>query len=105
MIISLFYVNSGYSQTHTNNAFGDNMAVVDSSTVGSVTTYTFAMFSGDINQDGFIDVFDYPQYDSDNFNQLSGYLPTDLNGDGFVDVFDFPVYDKNNFNQVSIMRP
>ena len=106
MIISMLCYDSAYSQTPSNNAFGDNMVLVDSTSLGGGNYQNvFAIYSGDINQDGYIDVFDFPQFDQDNFNQAVGYFVTDLNGDGYVDVFDFPVFDKNNFNQVSLLRP
>ncbi|MEI2724404.1 MAG: hypothetical protein V9H26_12990 [Verrucomicrobiota bacterium] len=39
----------------------------------------FALFTGDINQDGFIDGFDYPDLDSDSQNNLSGvYVASQL---------------------------
>jgi hypothetical protein len=94
-----------YSQGATNKAFGDNMKVVDSVLVGSTYQYVFAIYSGDMNQDGYIDVFDYPIFEQDNFDQLTGYYVSDLNGDGYVDVFDYPIFELNNFNQVSLLRP
>ena len=96
---------AGYSQGTTNKAYGDNLKVVDSVLVGSTYQMVFAIFSGDINQDGYIDGFDFPQFDADNLAQLAGYYVTDLNGDGWVDGFDFPVFDANNLAQVSIARP
>jgi len=96
----------GYSQTSPpNKAFGDNMAVVDSVLVGSTYQYIFAIYSGDMTQDGYIDVFDYPIFEQDNFDQASGYNISDLNGDGYTDVFDYPIFEKNNYFQVSLMRP
>jgi hypothetical protein len=66
----------------------------------------FAFFTGDINQDGFVDSFDFPILDADIFNGVNNvYVNTDLNGDGFVDSFDFPVFDINSFNGVSVMTP
>jgi len=57
----------------------------------------YAIYTGDVNQDEFIDIFDFPPYDFDNQNFVSfQYVNTDFNGDGFVDIFDFPVFDHNN---------
>jgi hypothetical protein len=78
-------------------AFGDNMIEVE--------TGVFAMFTGDINQDEFVDPFDYPAFELDNYNFGSGYLATDLNGDGFVDPFDYPVFELNNYNFVMSTHP
>jgi len=80
-------------------AFGDNQVLVDG---------VYAMYSGDFNQDGFVDIFDFPVYDA--ANQSGGaydgtYVVTDLNGDGFVDIFDFPIYDANNQGNVQAVLP
>ncbi|HPI55603.1 MAG TPA: hypothetical protein PLU10_12975, partial [Chitinophagaceae bacterium] len=79
-------------------AFGGNLFEIEPG--------VFAVYTGDINQDGFIDSFDFPLYDTDSFNGVSGtYVNTDLNGDGFVDSFDFPIFDANSFNGVSVSMP
>ena len=66
----------------------------------------YSIFTGDINQDEFVDLFDYPDLDNDNFNFVNGvYATTDLNGDGFVDLFDYPALDMNNYNFVSSVHP
>ena len=80
------------------NAYGANVA--------DFGIPMFGLFTGDINQDGFIDSFDFPSLDTDIFNGVSGvYANTDLNGDGFVDSFDFPIFDVNSANGVSAMTP
>jgi hypothetical protein len=83
--------------TAVTKAFGDNMIEVE--------TGVFAMFTGDINQDEFVDPFDYPSFDIDNINFESGYKATDLNGDGFIDPFDYPTFDINNINFVMSAHP
>ncbi len=65
----------------------------------------FMIYSGDINQDGFIDGNDFIDVDNDNANFVSGYLYTDLNGDAFVDGNDFIVIDNNNSNFIGLARP
>ena len=77
-------------------AIGDNEALLE--------TGIWGMYTGDINQDDFIDGNDFPQYDSES---ASGglydgtYTATDMNGDGFVDGNDFPVFDGNSSIGVS----
>jgi hypothetical protein len=84
--------------TTASQAFGSNQVELEPG--------VFAIFTGDINQDGFVDSFDFPALDTDIFNGVSGvYVNTDLNGDGFVDSFDFPLFDANSFNGVSAMTP
>ena len=90
-------INYDFTQAST-QAYGANQAEVEPG--------IFALYSGDINQDGFIDSFDFPLLDTDIFNGVSGvYVNTDLNGDGFVDSFDFTVFDVNSYNGVSVMTP
>ncbi len=84
--------------TAANKAYGDNQKEVEPG--------MFAFFSGDINQDGYIDGFDYPDFDNDSQNNVSGaYATTDLNGDGYVDGFDYPLFDENSQNNVSLITP
>jgi len=66
----------------------------------------YSFYTGDLNQDEFIDIFDFPQYDIDNQSFVAFvYAATDFNGDGFVDIFDFPVYDNNNQNFIFSLHP
>nr|HPI55551.1 hypothetical protein [Chitinophagaceae bacterium] len=84
--------------TAASQAYGNNQIEIEPG--------VFAIYSGDLNQDGFIDSFDFPALDTDIFNGVNGvYVNTDLNGDGFVDSFDFPVFDANSYNGVSAMMP
>jgi hypothetical protein len=84
--------------TMVSQAYGDNQVEVEQG--------VFAIYTGDMNQDGFVDSFDFPALDTDIFNGVSGmYVNTDLNGDGFVDSFDFPLFDVNSYNGVSMMTP
>ena len=78
-------------------AYGDNL-IDDGNGV-------FLIYSGDINQDGFIDGNDFIDLDNDNSNFVSGYILTDVNGDGFVDGNDFIIVDNNNTNFIGIVRP
>ncbi len=84
--------------TVASQAYGDNQVEVEPG--------LFAFYSGDMNQDGYIDGFDYPALDSDTQNNVSGiYVATDLNGDGYVDGFDYPLFDQNSQNNVSVITP
>ena len=79
-------------------AFGDNQVQVEPG--------VWAMFTGDLNQDDFIDGNDFPSFDTDSFNGVNSiYVATDMNGDGFVDGNDFPLFDVNSFNGVSSIHP
>lgn len=89
--------NVALAQSSTNNAYADNQVEVEPG--------VFAIFSGDLNQDGFIDPFDYTILEADNLSFAIGYVVSDLNGDGFVDPFDYVIFEKNNLNFASLIRP
>lgn len=80
-------------------AYGNNMKQVDNSPV------SFAMFSGDVNQDGFIDGVDLGFVDNDAQNFVTGFSATDLNGDEIVDASDYALADNNALNYISVQRP
>ncbi len=84
--------------TDANKAFGNNQVEVEPG--------KWAFYTGDLNQDDFIDGNDFPAFDTDSFNGVAQvYVATDMNGDGFVDGNDFPVFDVNSFNGVSAIHP
>jgi len=89
--------NVALAQSSTNNAYADNQVEVEPG--------IFAIFSGDLNQDGYIDPFDYTILEVDNLAFAYGYVVSDLNGDGFVDPYDYVIFEKNNLNFVSSIRP
>jgi len=61
------------------------------------TSGVYAIWTGDLNQDDFIDATDFTIYDADNAaGLLFDYFATDMNGDGFVDATDFTIYDASN---------
>ncbi len=80
-------------------AYGGNLKQIDASPL------LFAIYSGDVNQDGTIDATDLSLIDNDVQNFVSGYVVTDLTGDDFVDGTDFAIADNNAANFVSILRP
>ena len=80
-----------------NNAYGDNQKEVESG--------VFAIYSGDITQDGFIDILDQSILDNDLQNFAAGYVLSDLNGDSFVDIVDQSILDNNIFNFVGVISP
>jgi hypothetical protein len=82
--------------TDSAKAYGDNMTKKG-------LRWTF--YSGDVNQDGFIDGTDNTLIDNDAFNFLSGYLSTDLTGDEFVDATDFAIADNNANSFVGSVVP
>ena len=97
-----FVLNTTMNFDFTNSdvqAFGSNMKQVDTSPV------RFAIYSGDVNQDGTADATDLAMIDNDAFNFISGYVATDVTGDGIVDASDAAICDNNASNFVSVVRP
>jgi hypothetical protein len=81
-------------------AYGNNLVQVSSS------PEIWAIYSGDVNQDGYVDPLDLSLIDQDSFNYISGrYMATDVNGDGYVDPLDLSITDQNPFNYVGVQRP
>lgn len=81
-------------------AYGNNLVQV------STSPEVWAMYGGDVNQDGYVDPLDLSLIDQDSFNYVSGrYLTTDINGDGYIDPLDLSITDQNSFNYVGVQRP
>jgi len=82
-----------------NKAFGGNQIQIDSS------PEHYAVYSGDVNQDGFIDLTDVIIISNDAGNFANGYKVTDLNGNNFTDLTDVMMAYNNSANFVSLIRP
>jgi hypothetical protein len=65
----------------------------------------YAIYGGDVNQDGSVDGGDVTPFDNDQFNYVSGYVPTDINGDAIIDSGDGTIIDNNQFNYISAILP
>jgi hypothetical protein len=68
----------------------------------------FGIYTGDLNQDGFIDSFDYSVFVSEiilSSGFTNFFLPSDMNGDGFVDSFDYPIYNLNATLGATVQKP
>jgi len=78
------------------STFGGNEIQVDASPV------RFAMYGGDVNQDGVVDATDLGLIDNDAFNFVTGYVNTDLTGDDVTDASDAAIADNNAFNFVKL---
>ena len=68
----------------------------------------YGFFSGDVNQDEYIDTGDVTPVDNDNLSGLyspGGYWLSDINGDGYVDTGDVTPTDNNNLAGVFSQHP
>ena len=80
-------------------AYGSNMILVDNA------NNRYAMYSGDVNQDGVVDGSDGLLIDNDAANFSTGYLVTDLNGDEVIDGSDAVIADNNAANFITAITP
>ena len=93
--LALGTINYDFTTSAT-QAYANNMK-----NVGGV----YLIYSGDVDQDGFVGVSDMSGVDNQSALFGSGYLTEDLNGDGFVGVPDMAIIDNNSANFVSTITP
>lgn len=93
------FANSFMSYDFTsglNSAFGNNLILKGG---------RYCLFSGDVNQDGFIELSDLNQIYNAANNFTTGYSPEDINGDNVVELSDITI-DFNNSNKfVNVITP
>ncbi|MEI6747853.1 MAG: M28 family peptidase [Bacteroidota bacterium] len=65
----------------------------------------YAIYGGDVNQDGLLDAGDMAPVDNLSASASSGYLPEDANGDGLIDSSDMAVVDNNSSMAVGVAKP
>lgn len=78
-------------------AYGDNQK--------EVAPGVFALYVGDVNQDGLVDGSDMSDTETDNNNFITGYIVTDINGDGLVDGSDMSLVEAANNNFEGVITP
>jgi hypothetical protein len=83
--------------TAANKAYGSNQANMGSG--------KFAIYSGDVNQDGAIESTDYYLMENDLLAILFGYYPTDITGDGVVESSDYYLMENNIIQTIFVARP
>ena len=65
----------------------------------------YCMYSGDVDQDGLVELNDASLTDNDIFSFTAGYVNSDVNGDGIVDLDDISFVDNNTTLFISVIRP
>jgi len=86
-----------YAFNTPSSAFGNNLLpMIDGQ---------YAVYSGDVNQDGVIDTGDISPIDNDQLNYATGYIVSDVNGDGVIDTGDVTIVDNNQFGFVGSVLP
>ena len=99
------FLTKGNTSTYSfviaaSRAYGNNLKLVDTSPIN-----TYAVYSGDVNQDGSINAIDISIVDNDVLNFVTGYRRTDVTGNNVVDAADLTIVDNNAFNFVSKVTP
>jgi len=85
--------------TSTSQAFGGNLIQVDTSPL------RFAIYGGDQNQDGFVNLTDVINVYNASSIFETGYKSTDMNGDNVTDLTDVVITYNNSSIFVSIKKP
>jgi hypothetical protein len=70
-----------------------------------VSSGKYALFSGDVNQDGTINSTDLQQVENNSKGLQYGYFKNDLNGDGVIDIYDMQITDNNKILFLNKARP
>lgn len=95
--------NSGYMNydfsTQVTQAYGNNIVQIDTSPV------RFGNYSGDVNQNGVIDLTDIIQIYNDASGFKTGYRSTDTNGDNSISLTDVLICYNNSVGFRSVIRP
>ncbi len=93
------FANNSVSKSFgsTNDVYGGNLVqMVDGH---------FAIYCGDVNQDGLIDTSDMSIVENDNSMASMGYLFDDCNGDGLIDTSDMTIVENNNNFAIGVFLP
>jgi chitodextrinase len=83
--------------TSSLQAYGANMTAIEPN--------VYAIYSGDLDNDGFIDLPDYSFWETDYINSSVGSFSTDLDGDSFVDLPDYSIWEQNYNGAVNAIFP
>ncbi len=82
-----------------NQAYGNNQILIDDSPV------KYAIYGGDVNQDGYVDLTDITTVYNDANSFVSGYVNSDLTGNNLTDLTDLILAYNNSVNFVSVKKP
>jgi hypothetical protein len=85
--------------------FTINASSVYDANVKYIEPDVYAMYAGDANGDGFVDILDVMLVENAATTYNSGYIDNDLNGDGCVDALDLVLVDNNAVNFVAYSHP
>ncbi|GAB1403663.1 MAG: dockerin type I repeat-containing protein [Lentimicrobiaceae bacterium] len=95
--VSFSSQNVAYSFDQPSKAYGNNLAQTNDG--------YYALYGGDVNQDGVVDSSDMTPVDNEAADFAVGYRNPDTNGDGVIDTNDLTLIDNNSANFVSVITP
>jgi hypothetical protein len=78
-------------------AYGNNLTNMDPG--------QFAIWSGDLNQDGMVESADYLIMENDVLSILFGYYPSEITGDGVVESSDYLLMENNLLKIIFAIKP
>ena len=87
--------------TSLNDAYNDGF----NDPMKSVSGGEYALYAGDVNQDGSIDAFDAQIAENGTTSLFFGYDSSDCNGDGLIDLFDLQLIENNGTLLIFTSRP
>lgn len=97
--LALTDLNDYNFTTSASNAYGNNLINVDSSPL------RFAAFSGDVDQNGYINLSDVLNVYNAASIFITGYAVSDVTGNNFTDLTDLLITYNNSSNFVFLKRP
>ncbi len=96
--VSFYLQNISYDFTNASGkAFGSNQL--------SVGGGKYAMHSGDVNQDGVVNMADVALTESSMQSFLTGYYPADLTGDNIVEAADYSILENKATGGIVVIKP
>jgi hypothetical protein len=82
--------------TTSSQAYGDNLKEFSGN---------WAIWAGDVNQDGIVDTGDMNPVENASTNIVMGYVAEDVNGDGIVDTGDMNIVENNSMAVIQVITP
>jgi hypothetical protein len=77
-------------------AYGNNLVQIGSK---------WCLYSGDVNQDGFVNLSDYDLINNDSYNLVNGFVITDLTGDLYTNLSDLLIVNNNSYALIGRQVP
>jgi hypothetical protein len=99
---------SATTPSFTSGALNYDFTTAQSQAYGNNLTQfgtKWCIYTGDINQDGYVNLTDLLAVNNDAYNQVTGYVETDLTGDLYTNLSDLIIVNNNAFAIVSKIVP